>query len=86
MWVEHDVNGAGVVIFIENFLPVLAAIQRPIHAAIRIGSIGVPKSGHVDDVRVARVNDKRADMLGTLQADVCPGLPAIGGFINSISV
>ena len=39
-----------------------------------------------NDVRIARIDDDRADMARVLQADVCPRLSGIGGLVHAVTV
>ena len=41
--------------------------------------------GHENDIRVTRIHDDRADLLGLFEADVFPGAAGVSGFINAIA-
>jgi hypothetical protein len=42
VWIKSDVDAAGVLIFIENLLPVLAAVDRAENTTLGIGPVGMP--------------------------------------------
>ena len=52
--IEGNVDASGVLIFVENFLPALAAIDCAENAAFGVRSIGMAESGHENDVRIVR--------------------------------
>src|SRR5215467_346668 len=70
--IENDVNCAGAIVEIENFLPSFAAIDGAENAAVRVRAISVAKSGDKNDVRICWMNDECADVARVFQADVGP--------------
>src|ERR1700693_6211020 len=55
--IEGHVDASRVLILIENFLPVLAAIDCAENAAFDVGSIGMAEGGHENDVGIIRIDD-----------------------------
>ena len=43
--IEENVRGAGVLVFIENFLPGLSAVGGAEDAALRVWSVGMADNG-----------------------------------------
>src|SRR5258708_7001614 len=84
--VEGYVDAAGVLIFIEDLLPGLAAIGGAEDTALGVRSIGMAESSYEDYVWVAGVDDDLADGTAVAQSNVLPGLAAVEGFVDSIAV
>src|SRR5512132_2769459 len=84
--VEDDVDGARVLVLVENLLPRLAAVGGAEDAAFRVRAEGVADRRDQHDVRITRVDDDRADLARVLQPDVVPGLAAVGRFIYAVAV
>ena len=84
--IEHYIDSARVLVFIENLLPGLSAVGGAKHAAFFIRSPGVAECSHQNDVRVARVNDQCADMARVFQSEVLPTLTTVGGFVDAVTI
>src|SRR5207245_2309219 len=82
--VETDVDGAGLGVFLEHLLPVLAAVPGAVDAALRVGSEGMAQDGGEGDVRVARMHNHLGD-LALLLPDVLPVLAAVGRFVDAVA-
>ncbi len=80
-----EIGGADFRSAIQNFSPGVAAIGRAENAAFVIWAVGVAESGDEHGIRVFRIDDDPADLTRVLQADVGPGLAAIGGFVNAVA-
>src|SRR6202043_3403765 len=48
-------------------------------------SIGMPKHGGEQTVRVARINSEAGSLLAIAQAEMRPGFAGVGGFINAVA-
>ena len=83
--VHFDVRAAGVFVHIKNLLPILAAVRRAINAALGVRAVGMPEHGGKHVVRVAGINGERRNLLAVAEAQMRPGLAAIGGFINAVA-
>src|SRR5262249_50731026 len=84
--VEDGVGATGVFGYVEDLLPRLSAIRSFVQPAVAAGAPQRALCGDVDGVGVARVEEDLADVLGLLQSDLLPGLPAVGGFVNAVAV
>ena len=84
--IENHVDGAGLVVLIEHFLPGGAAVGGAKDAALFVETVGVAKRGHKDDVRVFRIHDHRADVPRVFQPDVFPGLSTVERLVYPIAV
>src|ERR1700709_673516 len=51
---ESEVDGAGVLVLVEDLLPALAAVARAEDAALGARAVGVPPRRHEADRRTAR--------------------------------
>src|SRR5262249_19999508 len=71
-WVKGYVNRSGLFIFVEDFLPGLAAIKRVEDSTFGVWSIGMTEGGDKDPVRIARIDDDTTDVPGLAEADIRP--------------
>ena len=81
---EGEVDRSGVVVLAEHLLPAPAAVAGAEHAALRVGAVGVPQRRRVDDVRIARIDQHAPDLLRVGEADMGPGLAAVGGLVHAV--
>ena len=84
--VHDDVGHARVLVDREHGRPGLPAVCRLVEAAVAAGSPQRALGRHVDDVRVLRVNEDLADVLGGLEAHVLPALPAVLAPVDAVAV
>ena len=70
----------------QHLLPGLAAVGGLVEAAVAAGAPQRSLGGDVDDVRVARIDDDLADVLGVLQADVLPADAAVARAVDAVAV
>src|SRR5438445_13228889 len=75
--IECDVDPAGVFIFIKNLFPGFATIKRTENAALSIWTIGVPKRGDENALRILGIYDQLADGARIAEPRVLPGLAAV---------
>jgi len=78
--IERHVDRTGVLVFVENLVPGLAAVGGAKDAAFCVGSVGVPQRGDESDIGIVRVYDHLANRARVFQADVLPDLPASTDF------
>ncbi len=84
--VHDDVGDAGVLVDRQHGIPGLPAVRRLVEAAVAAGAPERALRGDVDDVRVLRVDEDLADVLGGLQADVLPALAAVLALVDAVAV
>src|SRR5262249_36530614 len=84
--VAAGAGDAGVVVDVQDALPVLAAVAALVQATVAAAVPQRALGGDVDGVRVARVDEDLADVLGAFEAQLLPGFAAIGRAINAIAV
>jgi hypothetical protein len=84
--VEHQVRHTGVFVDRQHPRPRLAAVGRLVQPAVAPFFPERPLGGHVNRVRVARVDDDLADVLARLQSDVRPRLAAVGALVHAVAV
>ncbi len=83
--VHHDVVGAGVVVALQHLLPGLAAVERPVHAALAAGAPQAAGGRHEHDVVVARVDGDAVDVAGGAETHVGVGLAAVGRLVDAVA-
>ncbi len=83
--IEGEVDGACVVILVENFLPAIAAIGGTEDAAFGVGAVGMAEDGDEDAIGILRVDDDIGDLLAVAQTEMFPGVASVGGFVNSVA-
>src|SRR6266700_2455203 len=83
--IKNDVDAAGAVAQVENFLPGFAAIAGAENAALGVFAVGMAESGDEHDVGICGMDDELADVTRVFQAEVVPGLAAVVGTINTIA-
>src|ERR1022692_3106900 len=86
MRVESNVDASGVFVFVENFLPVLAAVDRAEDAALSVGPIGMAESSHENDIGIIRINDDFADGARVGEANILPGLARVERLVDSVAL
>src|SRR5262249_28311889 len=83
--IHREVDGAGVFVLIQDFVPRAAAVRGLEDAALGIRSPEMSGRRHVDDVGVAGVYDDAADVARVRQSHFLPGRAAVGGFVDAIA-
>ena len=84
--VQRDVDGAGGVVDEQRLRPRLAAVDGPVDATRPVRTEGVTDRGDVRDVGVGRMDADRADLLRVVEAEVGPGVAAVGGAVDAVAV
>src|SRR6185312_7558866 len=83
--IDRDLDRPGVLIFVEHFVPVFAAIRASEYAAFRIRSVRMTEHGDKDAVRIFRIHRQPAHLLSLRQPDVHPCLAGVGGPVYAVS-
>src|SRR5437016_5082072 len=86
MRIERKVDGAGMVVAIENALPVLAAIARAVNAAVLVRAVRMAERSYIHEVRIRGIDANARDGLRILQPNVLPGFAGIAGAIDAIAL
>ena len=82
--VHRHVDGAGVLIDIEDPLPALAPVLRPEDPALLVGPPQIADRRDVHDIRIARMDEDAPDVLAPLEPHVPPGLPAVDRLVDAV--
>ena len=83
--IEREIVGAGVGADRQARLPRLAAVRGLEHAALAARREQRPLRGHVDDVRVARIDQQAADVLRRREAGTLPGRARVRRFVDPVA-
>ena len=83
--VEDDVADAGVLADREDGSPGRAAVGRLVESAFAALREERPLRCHVDDARVARVDENLADVFGGFEPHPLPGLAGVGRFVDAVA-
>ena len=83
--IENNVDAAGALVEVENFLPGLAAITGAEDAAFGVRAVGMAESGDQGDVGIRGMDDDLADVASVFQSHVVPGLAAVVRTIDAIA-
>src|ERR1700690_3255687 len=70
---------------VENPRPMRASVDGLIHPTLRAGTIRMPESAHIHDVRILLIDGNPADVARVLESDVMPGRAAVRRFINAVA-
>ena len=84
--VQAQVVRAGVLAPEQDVLPGLPAVFGAVDAALSVRTVGMAEGGDVHQVRVSGMNADPRDVARVGQADVRPGLAAIGRAVDTIAV
>ena len=82
--VHGEVGASGVLVHVEDELPVGASVPRPIDTALRLRRVGMAEGAGVDEVRILRVDQDPGDAPGGLEAPVVERPPAVGGTVDAV--
>src|SRR5690606_9480297 len=82
----RNVVAAGVLALPENPLPRGAAVLAAEEAALLVWTKGVAERRHIDEIGILRVNLDLADVAGVAEAEVSPGLAAVGRLVDAVAV
>ena len=86
MRIEGDVDAARVFVFVENFLPGLAAVGGAEDAALGVRAVRMAESRDESDVGIGGIDNDFADGARIVQANVLPGLAAVERLVNAVAV
>ena len=84
--VQRQVDCAGLVALVQHLLPRVAAVLRPEHPALLVGTECVAEGGHVHEIGVRGMDSDPRDVPRVLQAHVLPRLPSVGGPVHAVAV
>src|SRR5581483_5811398 len=84
--IEREVDGADVVVAKEDALPRPAAVARPIDAALFVRAIRMAQGRGIHNIGIGGIDAQPRDHLRVLQADVCPGLAAVGRLVDAVAL
>ena len=76
--VHDQVDGAGVVVDVQDLLPRVAAVGGAVDAPLRVGPPQVADRRHVSHVRIPRVDLNARDVVRVGQPQVRPRAPGVG--------
>src|SRR6185503_14676197 len=83
----HDqVDGSGLVAAGKNLVPGLAPVFRSKNSALIIRSPDVTQRRDVDEVRIFRMHANAWYLTRVVEAQVLPGLAAVGRFVHAVAV
>ena len=80
-----DIGGAGAVGEVQHFLPVTAAVLRPIDPALGRPLEGIARRGDVHDIRIRRMHTHGADLPDVTEPGEVPCLSTVDGAIHAAS-
>src|SRR5579871_1424138 len=83
--IEGQVDGAGMLVLVEDFLPGLAAVRRAEDTALRVRAVGMPEHGDEESVWVPRIDQDRGDLLSLAKSEMAPGFSAIRALVDSVA-
>ena len=83
--VHGEIHSARVLVDEQDAFPVAAAVQGAVNAAFLLGAVQVTERGHVDDVRVGRMNHDPADAAAVVEPHVLPALAAVSGLVDTVA-
>ena len=71
---------------VEYLLPGAAAVRGAENATLLVGAVGVAHGCRVDQVRVLGMYAHSGDVVSVFEAQVGPGLTAVGGAVYPVAV
>jgi hypothetical protein len=83
--VDVEVGRSVAVVRVEDFLPGVATVGGHEDAAFLVRSVGMADGRDVYFLRVARVDDDARDVARVGEAEVFPGLAAVGGLVDAVA-
>ena len=83
--IHEEVGGTGVLVHLQQEIPGVAAVRRPVDAPLAAGRPQAAERRRVDDVVIHRVDDDARDVVGILEPHVRPALPAIGRLEDALT-
>ena len=84
--IHRDIADAGVLADLEDLRPVLAAVDRLVEPAVAARRPQRTVGGREHDVRIARIDDDAADVLGGLEAQIPPRAAGVVAAIDAVAV
>ena len=84
--VDDQVGGAGAGAHEEDPFPGVPPVGGAEHAALFVVAVGMAERGHIDQVRVHRVDADAGDRLGVGEAHMPPGLAAVAAPVHPVAL
>ena len=84
--VQDQIDGARMVVAVEDFLPGGATVFGAEHAALGIAPVGMAQGGDIDDIGVGGMNADARNGLRVGEAGVFPGAAGVGGLVDAIAL
>src|SRR5437868_6095800 len=85
-WIENQIECSGRIAAEKNFLPGLSSIDRFEDAALGIRPEYVTERGHVNDVRIFRIDSHPPDLLAFRKSDVRPRLAGVSRLEDAVAM
>ena len=83
--IDAHIVGARVLVLVQDALKRCTTIERPEHAALRVGSVRMAKGGDKQPVGILRVDIDHRDHLRFAEAQMRPRCPVIHRLVNAIA-
>ena len=83
--IDDDSSGTDIFVLGENLLEGLGAVGGAVDAALGIGTVGMSGDRDEKAVGIARIDGHLGNLLAIAQAEVRPGLAAVGGLVDAIA-
>ncbi len=83
--VDLDVGDAGVLVDGQHLSPGLPAVGGLVETSLAARGPQGPLGSHIDHVAIAGIDDDLADVLGSLQSHLLPGLSTVGALVDTIA-
>ncbi len=83
MGIENEVHASDVLVFVQNFLECLTAVQRTEDAALGVRTVGMSLGCNEQAIGILGVDDDGCDLFGVAQSAITltqmlPGAACIG--------
>ena len=78
MGIENEVHASDVLVFVQNLLECLAAVERTEDAALGVGAVGMSLGRNEEAIGILGVDDDGSDLLRFAQPQMLPGAACIG--------
>ncbi len=84
--IENHIDRSGVLVFVENLVPGLAAISGAENASFRVRTKGMTERRDKNDIGIARVHDHFANRARILEANVLPGFSRVHRLPDAVTL
>src|SRR6185436_15450471 len=83
--IEHDVDAAGVLILVQNFVERAAAIERAEDSALDIRTVRMSEDGDEQTVGIARIDGDHRNLLTVAKSEMRPCFSSVGRLVDAIA-